>query len=297
MINTLEVINENGQVLRLPLEDFSSGYAVEDIDGLDPVKATLVSSTFAGLDGEQYQSSRLVPRNVILKLGYIPNAISGDISALRKNLYKYLMPKSKINLLFGMDDMETVVIPGVVEAFDSPKFSRDPKATASIVCYDPDFVGASKIFNAGVQYSPVVPDPTKPGGMVSLGADPVPLKNEYELYYPGTASTGVILSVHSTPANPIQNFLVNHTPEDGYTRTMAFGAPTPLSDGERVIISTVPGDKYAIIRKAQDIPILYGVSEQSTWLSLYEGVNKLSVMSNGQPVPFTVTYSVRYGGI
>ncbi len=60
MLIKVEARTSSGALLILPLDDVSSGYVVEEIEGLDPVKATLVSSSFAQADGEQYHT-----RNVI----------------------------------------------------------------------------------------------------------------------------------------------------------------------------------------------------------------------------------------
>ena len=43
MITMIQAINAQGELLSLPLDDISNGFSVEDIDGLDPVKATIVS--------------------------------------------------------------------------------------------------------------------------------------------------------------------------------------------------------------------------------------------------------------
>ena len=73
LLKTLKVTNSRGFTLDLPLEDISGGFIVKGIEGLGPVKATLVSSSFANMDGEQYHSSRRKARNLIVKLGLDPD--------------------------------------------------------------------------------------------------------------------------------------------------------------------------------------------------------------------------------
>ena len=58
MLTRVEVRNDHGNLLNLSLQEILGGFIVEEIQGLDPVAATIVSSSFAQLDGEQYQSSR-----------------------------------------------------------------------------------------------------------------------------------------------------------------------------------------------------------------------------------------------
>jgi hypothetical protein len=50
MLTMVTVQNPSG-TLFLPLTDASQGYVVKDIQGLDPVKASLASSTMAQMDG------------------------------------------------------------------------------------------------------------------------------------------------------------------------------------------------------------------------------------------------------
>jgi hypothetical protein len=86
----VEVTNTQGQTLVLPLEAYNDGYLLSEIEGLDPVKATLVSSSFANLDGEQQQSARREARNIVLHLDLLMG-YGIPISALRRNLYIFFM--------------------------------------------------------------------------------------------------------------------------------------------------------------------------------------------------------------
>ena len=68
MLKRVEVVTPQGAVLDLPLGDISSSLQIESIEGLDPVKATIASSSFAQLDGAQYQSSRRETRDIKLRI-------------------------------------------------------------------------------------------------------------------------------------------------------------------------------------------------------------------------------------
>jgi hypothetical protein len=125
MLVAFEVSTRQGDTLTLPLDDVSSGVIVQNISGLAPVKATLVSSSFAGVDGEQYQSSRRETRNITIKLGLDPDPLTSSVSELRQQLQGFFMPKSEIDLTFYRNDTVDVSIAGVVESFDSELFSQD----------------------------------------------------------------------------------------------------------------------------------------------------------------------------
>src|SRR5687768_8673183 len=97
MLNKVEARTDLGAMLSLPFDDISSGYLVQSIEGLDPVPANIVSTSFARLDGEQYQSSRREKRNPILRLGLEPDYTTQTVRELRNNLYRWFMPGKNVN--------------------------------------------------------------------------------------------------------------------------------------------------------------------------------------------------------
>src|SRR5262245_38075871 len=124
MLTKVEVRPVSGLLLTLELDDATSGFIVQDIDGLDPVKATIVSSTFANLDGAQFQSSKREPRNIVMTLGLEPDYINQSVRDLRSALYPFFMPKSFISMRFFMSDGLTVDISGYVESMETSLFSK-----------------------------------------------------------------------------------------------------------------------------------------------------------------------------
>jgi len=272
MLTLLEVRSQAG-TLGLPMEDSTLGYDVQNIDGLDPVKATLVSSSFAQQDGAQYQSARRETRNIVLKLGLYPDYALDTVSSLRKRLYPFFMPKRPINMRFFMEDGLTVDISGVVESCDASKFTQEPGVDVSIICFDPDFLEPAPVVITGASTS----------GTSALVLD-----------YAGTVETGVLfkLNVNRT----MSEFTIYHQLPDGSIRTTDFQAP--VINGDVVTINTVPGSKVATLtRGGSDSSILYGISPQSNWLQLEPGANGIRVYAVGASVPYTMTYTRRYGGL
>lgn len=275
MLEKVEVLTEQGILLTLPLQDISRGYSVQDIEGLDPVKATIVSSAFAQLDGEQYQSSRREKRNIILTLGYEPDFTVGTVQDLRKKLYGFFMPKQRVLLHFFQTGEPTVQIYGRIESFDSPKFQKEPKAVISILNFDPDFYN---------------PDPIIINGNTTAST----VENIH--VYDGTVETGILLKVFVNRDLP--QLTLHHRPADDILRSLAFVSENPLIAGDVLSISTMPGNKYATLtRGGVDTSILYGISPQSNWISLFPGENKLRVYAEGAAVPYTIEYTQKYGGL
>jgi hypothetical protein len=273
MLTTVEARTASGNLLILPLEDISNGYVVEDIKGLDPVKATLVSSSFAQMDGEQYHSSRREARNIVLTIGLEPDYITESVRDLRLRLYSYFMPKSAIRLRFYDSDGLVVEISGRVESLETPMFTREPKVDISIMCFDPDFV----------ELTPVVVN----GNTVSDNTDTI-------IEYPGTVETGFVLVLNVDRV--LNEFTIYHRPPDDSIRTLDFAAP--LQAGDILTISTIVGSKFANLNRGGTISsILYGVSPQSNWIQLEHGDNNLRVYAVGAAIPYEITYTPRYGGL
>jgi hypothetical protein len=273
MLTKVEIRTVAGTMLSLPLEDTSNGIVVQDIDGLDPVKATLVSSSFAQMDGEQYHSSRREPRNITMELGLEPDYVLESVRDIRNRLYGFLMPKSRINLRFYMEDELIVDIDGRVESFESQLFSKDPKVDISVMCFQPDFV----VLDA-----------------VTLVGDTVADETDTLIEYDGTVETGIVLTLNVD--RTLTEFTIYHKPPDDQVRQLDFAASLEL--GDVVTISTIVGDKFAsLLRGTTTSSILYGVSPQSNWIQLEHGDNDIRVYALGDPIPYEISYTPRYGGL
>lgn len=275
MITQLEVHTLQGTQLVLPLDDISSGIVVQGIDGLDPVKATLVSSNFAGLDGAQYQTSRREPRNIKLSLGLEPDYVETSVQDLRNTLYLFLMPKSEVTLRFIMSDGLSIDIVGRVESFDSTLFDKEPSVDISFMCFDPDFHKTEMDSISGVST-----DDEESLGLL--------------IPYTGSVETGMLLSMYVS--GDVSDITIYNRPPDNSYRSLDFSFA--LENEDRVDISTVTGNKYArVTRDGVTVSALYGVSQRSNWILLLPGDNYLKVYVEGSEVQFSVQYTTRYGGL
>lgn len=275
MLTNVEVRTRQGSLLNLPLEDTTSGLFIEDIEGLDPVKATLVSSSFAGVDGEQHHSSRREARDIILKIGIESDYAINTVRRLRSRLYSYFMPKSEVFLRFVHSDGFKVDIVGIVEDMGTPMFTKEPQANVSIRCFGPDFV---------------VPEPVI-YNLITVEGN----AGWTDIDYEGTVETGVVVEL--TLNRSEQALSVYNISPGGVLRQLDFS--TPLVVGDKLRISTVAGGKGATLTRAGTLTsVLYGVSPQSYWITLEEGINKFRVYATGAPaIPYTLEYVTRHGGL
>jgi len=277
MLEKIEVRSVQGAVLTFPLEE-PSGYLIEDIEGLDPVNANIVSSTFANLDGEQYQSARREKRNIIFKMNLDPDYETESVRDLRTRLYNFMMPKSEVSLRFYQDDAPTVDIVGRVESFVAPLFAKVPKATISLLCMDSDFYVPEPVILAGTTTPNL--DASLPGAM--------------SFDYEGSIDSGLLLTVNVNRS--VASFVVYIRSEEGAVQSLTFAAP--LLAGDVLRISTNPGNKYATVTRAGvQSPILYGISPYSEWVKVTPGINIMRIVLAGAAVPFTIEYNDKFGGL
>jgi hypothetical protein len=273
MIIKVEIRNAQGSLLVLPLTDVSNGYVVTGIEGLDPVKATLVSSSFAQLDGSQYHSSRRESRNIKLNIGLRPTGLSGSVQTLRMRLYDYFMTKAAVSLRFYMSGGLTVDIQGRVETCANAIFSKEPQVDVSIMCFDPDLVDLTPVVLAGVTTASSA---------------------EGSLTYNGSVETGIVFALNVDRS--VSEFTFYHRPASDTLRSLTFAGA--LVAGDILTISTVPGDKGAILtRGGSNTSVLYGVSPQSNWIELLRGINYIRVYTEGVGIPYTISYTTKYGGL
>lgn len=280
-LSSLEVTNAQGSVLELPLED-PVNYIIKNIEGLGPVNATLVSSSFANMDGAQYHSSRRETRNIVLTLGLEPDYAISSVQALRDELYKFFMPKTPGTWKFHLFDKFTEsvleqsrdrVIQGRVESCEPSIFTKDPAMDISLVCFDPDFV-----------------DPV-PASFEGLTLTDI---TDMSLPYEGTVDTGVIFTLVAD--HDFEAFTIFHHPPDGSLVTVDFSYP--ILEGDVVTISSVQGSKYVkLLRAGVESSILYAISPQSGWIRLQPGDNSIRVYATDTPMVYTIDYTTKYGAL
>jgi hypothetical protein len=291
MLTTIELIKKDGGVLTLPIYD-PTNFAVMDIQGLDPVKANIVTSNFSQMDGVQHEASRREMRNISFKFRILTSAGGVDVQELRKQLYAYLLPKSDIKMRFVINGggtgsssssstgvPESFLIDGQVESFDAPMFVKEPEATISILCFDPDFYSEIESTFSGTSVGTSVLD-------------------NYTIFYNGNIDTGFLFTM--TANGPTNSFTIENTEASGSVKTMSFSDSTGLlQTGDIIKVSTIPGNKYVTrTRSGTETSILWALDRASDWIKLYPETNLVRVRtSTTTQMPFTMVWTDKIGGL
>lgn len=277
MLTKVEVYNERGTMLSLPLQN-GSMFKVREIRGLEPVKADINTSKVANLDGEMYTGAQGGKRNIVLTLGLAPDYAITDVSGLRSMLYPYFMPKSKVLMKFYNTHMETVLIEGWVEDFATSIFSADPEVQISVICPDSAFYAENQTIVSGVN--------TQGDDLSTTSID-----------YVGTIPAGFLFTLKPTGVvNGVLHLYNTALIPEAFSVGLV-----GMTDTKELWICTVPGrksvdvvDTTSGIHTSQLSTMVAG----STWMQLLPGSNNFCANLLGTYVaPWTLTYIAKYGGL
>jgi hypothetical protein len=249
---------------------------IRNIEGLDPVKASISTSPRAYIDGVTFTGSEILSRNIVLTIHPNPDWVTWTFEKLRRLIYQYFMPKSPVRLEFTSDEIGSVEISGIVESIGVNQFSKDPEILVSIICPDPYFTAIEPVVVTG--------QTIRAGGATTV----VP--------YNGDVESGVIAKVYFTSGSSPTNIGIQlGDPILGY-----FNVAASVNEAMYFAMSSIPMEKYV-----QNVNIgtgvidnlLSDVQDGSTWISLEPGDNEFSIVTDQGVQDWELTFYERYGGL
>lgn len=249
---------------------------VRNIDGLDPVKATVNTSSFGSVDGAAYIGSSVLTRNIVLTLHPNPDWNDWTFESLRRLIYLYFMPKQLTRLIFYSTDLPPVEIYGYVESTAVNQFAKDIEIQVSVICPDPYFTALN---------------PTIVAGQSSDGSVPS------EIIYNGDIETGINIEVTrlSDPAPASIAIQI------GDPRLSYFQVTSTVSSSMYFMMNSIPGQKYVrnvVLGSGVITNLLPKMRQGSQWPTLKPGSNDFSVITDTPgKQDWQLTYFERYGGL
>ena len=275
MITSIKTTNHLNESLTLELlSPEESGFIVLRIDGLGPVKAEISLTERAGVDGSLYNSGRATSRNVVLALRFYPGQ---DIEALRQETYRYF-PLNRPIEIEVVATHRTVKSIAFVEANEPDIFSKEEGCVITLVFPDSYLYDS---LTSVTTFSSKIPIFQFPWSNESTD-DPLLVMSEIALVaskivnYEGDVSVGLLLHVHATGSASEFSLTDADTLEaleiDSTRLTAITGADITI--GDDIWISTVKGNKYAIIiRSGTEWNILSCLGTNPPWFQLDKGDN------------------------
>lgn len=301
MINKITVTNHLEESLTMELRSpLDSGFAVSYIEGLGPIKAEINLTERAGIDGSIYNSARAILRNVVITLRFL---FVPDIETVRQKSYMYFPLKKRIRLEIETDN-RIAYLYGYVESNEPDIFSSEEGCIISILCPDSYLYDILESYTVFSSVTPLFEFPFSNESLVSplIEFSEIDSETEKTVIYTGDAPIGILLHIHATGSASGFSITNSRTLEslsiDSAKLIATVGAD--ISEGDDFWISTVQGDKYAIlIRGGQEYSILNCLGTDPTWFQLERGDNifAYTATSGLANLQFEIINKIAYEGI
>jgi phage-related protein len=249
---------------------------IRNIEGLEPVKASVNTSLFGSVDGAAYTGSSVPSRNIVLTIHPNPDWHTWKYEDLRKLIYSYFMTKKPVRLVFYNDEDSPVEIFGIVESVDNSIFSKDQEFNVSVICPDPYFTSLDPKVVTGQSIR-------------SGGAPKV-------VTYNGSVETGIRVKVSFSSGTPPTTIGIQvGDPKISYFNVTATVGSTLYLD-----MSSVAMQKYiqnVSIGSGVITNLLSKMQEGSKWPLFEQGDNKFSVITDQGVQDWELSFYERFGGL
>lgn len=308
MIKRVSITNHLGESIKMELlRPETSGFIIENIEGLGPAKANINFTTLATIDGAIDNSARLDYRNIVISLIFLENPTIEDT---RLASYKYFPIKQNITFLIETDRRicETVgrVESNIPKIFSTSETDREG-CQISIMCPDPYF------YSAG---------PNKLTQTVFFGAEPLfefpfsnesltekliefgDIKNQTEgtVYYEGDADVGIIIRIHAL--GPVEGLKIYNLTKrqllgisDDKLVALTGGG---IQAGDEIVLNTNRGMKSITLTRAGIVTNILNVLEKPIpWFVLSKGDNIFAYRADSgiSNLQFSIENQVLYEGV
>jgi predicted phage tail component-like protein len=280
----LYVENFNGEKIRLSQNE--SKYQIVNIEGLNPPKAAINTTTTATISGVRFKSSKLEAREIVITV-----KINGEVEKNRLNLYQYFGAGAYCKIYYS-NDSRNVYCEGHVETIECGLFTNNQEMQISIICENPYLVALNKILiDISKTFSKFIfPFAIDKEGIEFSSFD---AHRQAEVVNPGEIETGMIITLRAK-AKVVNPIIYNAI-------TIEFiKLNTTLNEGDTVIINTNRGRKS--ITKISDgviSNVMNTFDPSSTWLSLKVGNNifTYSAEENEELLDADFEFEVLYEGV
>lgn len=313
MINYVTITNHLNESLTVDLRSpEKSGFFIKSIEGLGPVKADINITEMVNIDGGFYNSARADKRNIVIKLGFYriyiykggrSPIIDLSIEDIRQLSYKYFPIKRKLKIQIETDN-RTLYADGYVESNEPDIFSPEEDTVISILCPSSYFY---KNIDENIGFSSITPTFSFPFSneslvtkMINFGS--ITLETTKNIYYEGEPPTGMLISIHCIGTATDIELTNNRTGGSIFidTTKLVSIVGSALQNGDDIFISTVKGNKYAILQRSGTIyNILNAVIKNIEWFQLEAGDNEFTytALTGLTNLQFSANFDIFYEGV
>lgn len=278
MIRSVTVVNYLDESFKMDLmRPEESGFIIQSITGIGPVKANINNTELSTGDGAVYNSSRLTVRNIVFKLAFLPNP---TIEHTRQKSYKYFPVKKPVKLIFETDNRVSECS-GYVESNEPDIFSKQETTQISIICSDPNLYSAGEDSLNVTVFSGIEAMFEFPFGNESLTENllefgEIQNNTERTIVYNGDSEIGVTIFINALGDATNVSIYNSETRESMTIDTDKLKKLTGagIIAGDQIIISTVKSNKsITLLRNGVYTNILNVLDRDADWFQLTKGDN------------------------
>lgn len=314
MIQSFTVTNHNGKSMVCDLANpWKEGLAVASIEGLGPGQANINVADVSSMDGGLFNSARRGTRNITINLIFVDHDTL-TIEDIRRKCYTYFPLKKNVKLKVTTSNgkaSKEYMIDGYVESNEPNIFSSSEGTTVSIICPNPYFyrpVSQEQVFNVRANSDFTFAfwrvNSETPQTRILFG-DVVPFIIA-SINYEGDADTGLVFEigfksdVDNTYSEPqyirFSSALTSTENRVSLDKIKTFmdareiAGYTGIVAGDKLILSTIKGDKYlTYIHDGIKYNVLSAMESSGKWVSITTGLNTLRIDKTDPDLEFTAS--------
>lgn len=285
-----EYISARGDVLNLTQNEF---FTLTHIDSQTTAKAQLSSAVVGAFDGDQVNNARVTPRSIVIDL-----RLKDNIEDAKREILRFVKIKQRGTLKWTQNQ-RTVVIEGIVESIDMPRWKNGVTMQITLHCSVPYWENVDYAISEISEAISLHYFTDMLNDMLYFPIDGIPF-GEYDLsrtksfYNSGDVDVGMEIEItaYETVTNPIIYA------SNGDFFGVGYGTGNKvvtMSAGDKIVIKTGRNAKSVVMNGTTNL--LSKVKPLSKWLQMKAGDNEFTVNSDDESVRnmiFTIKFKQRY---
>lgn len=285
----MDFVSARGDIL--PLTD-NPYFHLTHVDGQTTAGTKLSSAVVGGMDGDNVNNVQATPRPITLDLE-IKSGV--DVEEAKRAILKIVKLKQQGGLIWTQNE-RTVIISGIVETIEMPRWTNKTVMQISLHCEQPFWEDIDDIIAQINEAINLHYFTASPADMLYFPESGIPF-GEFDtirtksFHNDGDVAVGLEITIvaHATVTNPIIYDQNGNFFGVGYE-----GNPFVMQAGDNVVITTHKGNKTVKYNGA----VIYGkIKPRGTWLQLEAGDNLFSINSDDDSInnmSFSLVYRQRY---
>lgn len=286
---TFKFVSQRGDVLDLT---DAEKFKLVNIDGQTAATSSISSVVIGGMDGDTVNNVQANPRTIILDL-----RIVADVERTKRQILDVIKLKQRGALIWTQDGRE-VIIKGIVEAIDMPRWNEAVMMQITIHCDMPFWEDIEYMVSEISEAIDMHYFTDDPADMLFFPEEGIPF-GEYDTIrtksFRNAGDVDVGMEIEIVAFDTVTNPIIYD--QNGNFFGVGYGVGGKrvfMQAGDVIKINTRKNEKSVTINGAS---LLNNIKPQSTWLQLAAGDNTYTINSDDDSLTnmaFYLTYKQRY---